>query len=168
MGTDVYLTWKGMTHSDKEKQCTGFSIAAGHAGYLRASIGMTTENAVLRALFPARFWEMAAEDREKGGLPFDFMSEDNQRLLDTLAVQYLLAVVTGKEVSHPAHERVEVLHGMVLKALASAGSKGMRIKTSGPLDLASAVTWLNSLCEFYGLGYSLQEQGREPRVRIIW
>lgn len=168
MGTDVYLTWKGMTDGDREKQCTGFSIAAGNIGYLRASIGMATENAVLRALFPARFWEMAAEDRERGGLPFDFVSEENQRLLDSLAVQYLLAVLTGKKVSHPAHEKVEALHGMVLKALASPEMEGMRIKTSGPLDLASAVTWLSSLCEFYGLGYSLQEQGKEPRVRIIW
>jgi hypothetical protein len=168
MGTDVYLTWKGMKDSDRDKQCTGFSIAAGDVGYLRASIGMATENAVLRALFPAEFWEMAAGDRERGGLPFDFMSEGNQRLLDTLAVQYLLAVLTGKKVCHPAHENVEALHGMVMKALASAGPKGMRIETSGPLDLASAVTWLNSLCEFYGLGHSLQEQGKEPRVRIIW
>ncbi len=168
MGTDVYLTWKGMKDSDRKKQRTGFSIDAGDVGYLRASIGMATENAVLRALFPARFWEMAAEDRQKGGVPFDFMSEDNQRLLDTLAVQYLLAIVTGKEVSHPVHEKVEALHGMVLKALASAGSEGMRIETAGPLDVGSAVTWINSLCEFYGLGYSLQEQGREPMVRIIW
>jgi hypothetical protein len=52
MGTDVYLDWKGKSKEDKEKQCTGFSIDAGEVGYLRASIGMTTENAFLRGLFP--------------------------------------------------------------------------------------------------------------------
>ncbi|MBA7692634.1 hypothetical protein ES703_101201 [subsurface metagenome] len=45
MGTDIYLDWKGKTKKDQEKQYTGWSIKAGDVGYLRASIGMTRENA---------------------------------------------------------------------------------------------------------------------------
>lgn len=52
MGTDIYLVWKNQTKKDKEGQGTGFSIDAGEVGYLRASIGMTTENYFLRLLFP--------------------------------------------------------------------------------------------------------------------
>jgi len=84
-----------MTDSDRQKQYTGFSIDAGGVGYLRASIGMSTENAVLRALFPEKFWDMTHEDFEKGGFPFDFMSEEDQRLLHRLAIQYFLAVLSG-------------------------------------------------------------------------
>lgn len=170
MGTDLYMTWKGMTDADREKQCTGFSIAAGHVGYIRASIGMRTENAILRMLFPAEYWEMAGEDLEKGGLPFDFMAEGNQQLMDRLAVHYLLAVVTGKEVSHPDNRSADEMHGLLMKALASSGLEGlgMRIEAGGRLSLGSAVTWLDSLVRFYGLGYSLQEQGKEPSVYISW
>ncbi len=35
MGIDVYLQWKGQTEEETQAQYTGFSIDAGHTGYLR-------------------------------------------------------------------------------------------------------------------------------------
>lgn len=35
MGIDIYMRWKGQSKEEEEKQITGFSIAAGHVGYLR-------------------------------------------------------------------------------------------------------------------------------------
>lgn len=35
MGIDVYARWRGMTAEERAAQHTGFSIAAGHLGYLR-------------------------------------------------------------------------------------------------------------------------------------
>jgi len=35
MGIDVYMSWKGQTEEEKEKQYTGFSVVHGHVGYLR-------------------------------------------------------------------------------------------------------------------------------------
>ncbi len=35
MGIDLYLHWHGMTEAERATQVTGFSIEAGHLGYLR-------------------------------------------------------------------------------------------------------------------------------------
>jgi hypothetical protein len=35
MGIDVYLKWEGQTEAELAAQITGFSIEAGHVGYLR-------------------------------------------------------------------------------------------------------------------------------------
>ena len=56
-GTDIYLYWEGKTEEDRQKQITGWNITCGDAGYLRASIGMASENACLRVIFPGDFWE---------------------------------------------------------------------------------------------------------------
>lgn len=37
MGIDIYARWKGMTKVDEKKQITGYSVEAGHVGYLRES-----------------------------------------------------------------------------------------------------------------------------------
>ena len=68
MGTNVYLSWNGMTDEEKNRQCTGFSSDIGHLGYLRASIWMDSENSALRTLFPPEFWELTEEDCKRGGL----------------------------------------------------------------------------------------------------
>jgi hypothetical protein len=35
MGIDIYMRWENQSQDDKEKQYTGYSIEAGHVGYLR-------------------------------------------------------------------------------------------------------------------------------------
>lgn len=35
MGIDVYMSWKSQTSEERAKQITGFSVTAGHVGYLR-------------------------------------------------------------------------------------------------------------------------------------
>ena len=63
MGTDIYLSWDKIKKKEKDNQCTGFSINSGDAGYLRASIGMHQENAILRKIFPIEYWEGEGEMR---------------------------------------------------------------------------------------------------------
>ena len=91
MGTDVYLEWSGMSEKDKKKQLTGFCINAGNVGYLRASIGMRSENSVLRKVFSEEFWKGKS-------LRFEF-NEEGYRSLEKLGFIYLLSTITGNGIS---------------------------------------------------------------------
>jgi len=93
-GTDVYLEWKGKNKEDQEKQCTGWSINAGEVGYLRASIGMTTENAFLRGLFPDEYWEA------KEPLRYNFTNKGYKKL-HIAGLVYLINSITAREIRHP-------------------------------------------------------------------
>ncbi len=56
MGYDIYLKWKGQTSEESDKQITGYSITAGHVGYLRASYGWADMIRVFEILFKGQ-WE---------------------------------------------------------------------------------------------------------------
>ena len=160
MGTDIYLIWDHQTKEEKEKQYTGFSIDSGQVGYLRASIGMTTENCILRAVFPERYWE------SKEPAPYDFKSPENIKKLNASAIAYLIRVLTGKQVSHVRHKHVEKFGKDLHAKLSAMGSN--EVEFSQNMDIRSAVMWLNSLYNFFELGQQKQEKGLNPRVFISW
>lgn len=159
MGTDIYLVWNNQSEEEKERQCTGYSIDAGNSGYLRASIGMTTENYLLRVLFPDH-WE---GDEPK---PFDFTNPDNKKRLNACAVAYLVTVLTGKQVSHEKHKKAEKF-GQELATVLEKMGIGKAV-SNGEMDLRSAIMWLNSLYNFYELGRKKQKEGGNPAILISW
>jgi hypothetical protein len=163
VGTDVYMEWDGMTPKEKKARYTGFSINAGHLGYLRASIGMVNENSVLRILMPDH-WEYTEEEANNGGKPYEFGK--NLGLLARLARQYLLAKMAGKEVEHPEHAKVHRLGKALLEKLEAAGFETVR--RGDPVDVSSAVMWLNSLFQFFFLGMEKEKEGLNLGIFISW
>jgi len=159
MGTDVYLEWNGKTEKDKEKQCTGWSIDAGDAGYLRASIGMTTENAFLRALFPDEYWEA------KGPLRYEF-TEEGYKKLHMAGLVYLINSITGKEIKHSKMEAYHELGNRITKMLGGLGFD--EVQKANSCNFRYAVMWLNSVFNFYELGMAKEKEGLEPKVYISW
>jgi len=121
VGTDVYLEWDGMTPKEKKARFTGFSINAGNAGYLRASIGMVNENTVLRILMPDH-WECSQKEADNGGKPYNF--EANHALLERVARQYLIGTMSGKEIEHPDHAKVHEMGKNLMKMLEGSGWNG--------------------------------------------
>lgn len=164
MGTDIYLSWNGMTEEEKEEQMAGFSINAGRFGYLRASIGMTNENAILREVFPDH-WRLS-EDEYVDGRPFDFMNEENMIKLEKWARFYLLLAIAGKEIHHEEMGHAEAFGNMITGLMVKLGAD--KVIESKNNDLRLAVMWLNSLYDFYGLGYQKQKEGKNPKIIISW
>lgn len=158
-GTDVYLEWKGRNTEDKEKQCTGFSINAGEVGYLRASIGMTTENAFLRGLFPDEYWEA------KEPVRYNF-TKDGYKKLHIAGLVYLINSITGKEIRHPEMEAYHELGDKITKMLGGFGFD--KVQKANTCEFRHAVMWLNSVFSFYELGMAKEKEGLEPKVYISW
>jgi len=159
MGTDVYLEWDGMTEEDKKKQITGFSIAAGRVGYLRASIGMIEENECLRRIFPPEYWESGES------LPYDFKANYDKMVAEI--VRYL----TEKMLPKSEEERIrEIIKrnpgaGAVIEAFSSR-EFSLFISTIEGID--DAIIWASSVIQFFRLGIEKQGEGKNPRVYISW
>jgi len=170
MGTDVYLEWEGKTEEEQKAQYTGWSIEGGFVGYLRASIGMARENAVLRLLFADKYWAKRSPEE------YDF--KGNFEMLNAIGFRYLLSVVTGKpfdigedkaEAMKPQHEQALAVLGAVRQLGERLGaSEKMKVYVGGIDDFRSAVSWLNSLFSFFELGIEKQEAGLKPYPYISW
>jgi hypothetical protein len=160
MGSDLYLSWKGMTEKEKKKQYTGWSIDAGKFGYLRASIGMTTENAVLRMVFPDEYWE------NPSGKPKRFhFTEDGYNKLHIISFLYIRQNLTGTPIKNSEHEKHTEVFKELFKKLAESFDKVIE----GNIDcFRSAIMWINSLFSFYELGMEKEKEGKEPKVYISW
>ena len=83
MGIDVYLEWEGQTKEEQEKQITGYDIATGRFGYLRASYNptMKKEGETLNKLFPLEYWEK----------PKCYNFKNNMDLCSHLVKEYILS-----------------------------------------------------------------------------
>lgn len=158
MGTDIYLNWKGKTDDDEKKQITGYSIEAGNVGYLRASIGMTDENAVLRAIFPDKVWESSNENGEV----YDF--KGNAVFLKSILKDY----IAGKDIDVGDRLNKQKEMDKNIKKMFSGLGGFWMTSTSDKEDLDRRKVWAKSLIEFFELGIKLQEQGKKPRVYISW
>jgi hypothetical protein len=75
MGIDIYLRWKGITEEEKELQYTGFSIAHGHVGYLRAAYWNREGCQIFYELFPEAY-------KSEEATPYDFAA--NQEKMENL------------------------------------------------------------------------------------
>ncbi len=170
MGTDIYLNWEGKTQQDWDEQMTGWSIDAGSMGYLRASIGMLTENAVLREVFPEKYWTAGSTEE------FDF--KGGYALLTSLGFDYLASVFEGQqiELSEKAAREMDkqqktamAIHSAILGVAEKLGASGqMQLYMGRPELFSSAVNWLNSLFKFFELGMEKQEKGLKPYPGISW
>ena len=164
MGTDVYLSWDGMTEEEEKARYTGFRIDMGRVGYLRASIWATRENAVLRLLFPEA-WE------SEEGTPYDFKNPENIKKLHILARAYLLSYLTGKDyLSEFEEEKIKEMRGVMEEFVNALKKLNCEVEIERPEenDLERAVMWLNSLFAFYRLGIEKQEEGKNPKIYISW
>lgn len=155
MGIDVYLRWDGMPEEEKAKQCTGGGINAGDVGYLRAR-GGDREETVLRTVFPGS-WE--------GNMHYDF-SEKKFHELKKIGYYYLTTAVLEQRFdpavnSESALEKSNsLINGVMHSTLYDMLYPG--------LEFPAAVTWLNSLFNFFKLGMKKQEEGKNPRAEISW
>lgn len=161
MGTDIYLDWKGKTKKEQEKQYTGWSIKAGDVGYLRASIGMTRENAFLRALFPDEYWN------NETGKPIRYnFTEEKYKVLIKAGIAYLFTILAGKEVETiRSKERSEV--GQKIFSLLQDTGIG-EVVISASLDFRSTIIWINSVWNFFELGMEKESKSLEPKIYISW
>jgi hypothetical protein len=159
IGTDIYLSFDKQTKKEKDAQITGFDINAGKFGYLRASIGMTKENNVLRLLFPENFWH--------GGVHlYDFESNFLQMM------EIVLVYLKDDKLPDPEQKnyREQLEHGnRVKEAVKSIIGDAVEIKLGADSeDMRFRVTWSKSLSEFFELGRKMQKAGRRPKVHISW
>jgi len=163
MGTDIYMEWKGKSKQDSQKQLTAFSISAGNKGYLRASIHMQKENALLRMLFNVnKYWDK----HEKAA--YDF--KGNFEILKELGFKYLTSVYMGIDFETTEKEHLEKQANqkkLIMAALKKMNIPG-KIITNNIQDFRFAVMWLESLFEFFELGIELQDKGFEPYPYISW
>lgn len=167
MGSDIYLSWKGMRKKEKDSQITGFSIEDGHTGYLRASIGMVLENRVLRLIFPDKYWN------NPSGRPliYDFNAEENQIKFKKGVWVYLMSILTGRSeeiIKRIVPNDAEIMGKGIEKMLNETFEFDKIIKTDGCLDIFGAITWVKSVLDFYVLGMEKQKDGLKPKVYISW
>lgn len=163
MGTDIYMEWKRKTKEDSQKQLTGFSIDEGDKGYLRASIHMQRENALLRMLFNVnKYWD----NREK--TPYDF--KNNYETLKELGFKYLVSVYMDFdfETTETDHLKKQMNQSKLISASLKKMDFQGKVKTFKLEDFRFAVMWLESLFEFFELGIKLQDKGLEPYPYISW
>lgn len=157
------MEWKGKTKADEQKQITGFSINAGDQGYLRASIHMVRENALLRMLFNVHlYWDQHLKR------PYDF--KGHYEALHELGMKYLLSVYTGSdfETIEPGHLNKQTDKAEVIAAALKKMNLSGDIQTGKIEDFRYAVMWLESLFAFFELGMELQDKGLEPYPYISW
>lgn len=160
MGTDLYLGWRGKTKEDKEAQYTGFDITKGNVGYLRASIGMMEENAVLRVIFPEKYWYNHGKP-----VPYDFLNNTD------LMCETLQAYTDGKKSPKTSKSfKSQMAHGeLVMNALSKlCKSEGDTIQKDNNQELHWRKKWALSVCEFFKLGLIKQKEGKKPTIYISW
>jgi len=120
---------------------------------------MRLENRFLRFVFPDEMWD-GEEHR------FEFTREKYGRL-QAGAYIYLVCVMTGKEEIEkmlPMNATEKMGH-VLIKVF---GKTEYEIVMPSNDSLRSAVMWLESLYKFFELGMELEENGKNPRVRISW
>lgn len=182
MGSDVYLKWKGMNKKNSKDQITGWSIEAGNKGYLRASIGMHNENALMRNLFGNKIWEPEKKDLvtayydkkykcNEEYVPFDFKKHYQEAV--AYSVEYILAVANGVDIMHQDAKGQREMGTTIVKMLTGAGFTQDQIRTGGihgpdSNEIGWAITWANSLLDFMRMGVALQEEGKNPGIYISW
>ena len=165
MGTDVYLEWEGKTEQEQKAQCTGWAIDAGDVGYLRACVSMTSENGVLRLLFPEKYWR----DRSKDA--YDFKGNFGQ--LSAIGWRYLVSVAQGVPFEIGKDQRAVLeeqrkMASKILQAVSLLAPEGAKVIAGERTEFREAVAWLESVFSFFELGIAKQEQGQKPYPYISW
>lgn len=174
MGTDIYLRWDDQSKQEKESQYTGFSIRAGEVGYLRASIGMSEENGMLREIFPSIYWNppepkgLSEEERKKywedyQDPEYDFVSR-KEKNADAIT-RYIGGETLPFDMLKAYPELASMITG--LKKAAKKSDFHVECKESED-DMTWRVEYAQEVVKFLTLGEQLQKEGRHPRVCISW
>ena len=161
MGTDIYLSWDKIKKKEKNDQCTGFSINSGNTGYLRASIGMHQENAILRKIFPIEYWEGEGEMR----LVFNERAMSKVSFYGRLYLAHaIMGVPIVKDVENtPENKMFQAIMKTIGKSFDSFETS--EIKES---DIFFKTTFMKSVFDFFELGYRKEQKELNPKVYISW
>jgi len=160
IGTDIYLEWDNIKKKEKEAQITGYDIGEGNKGYLRASIGMVTENTFLRGLFPTEYWE-GKKKRYK-------FTEENYKKLIRAGLFYMFSSLLGKEIKIPETEFDKERGKNFIKMLSETFGDVDKMVFSENLDFRYAIMWINSVFSFYELGLRKEKEKLNPKIRISY
>ena len=163
MGTDIFLEWDGMTRQEKAAQLAAskeFRLDMGHLGYIRAAIGMRRENALLRFIFPAKYWY----NINHAPMPFDLKA--GLLILNEGAKTYLRSVKYGSEPDFQAYALVAAMDRVTDQVAREQGFEV--VSSSKDLELNDAAEWLRAVAEFFGLGMKKMDEGKNPRILIVW
>ena len=195
MGTDIYLHWDNQNDVEKDKQITGYSIGHGYTGYLRASIGMTQENQLLRMIFPDQYWQHEIPEADKceycqgdgwnetrkeecgecngsgnkdgvSGLRYQFNASTWMSLALGTRL-YLAHAIMGSNMPEEDIPNSKMLEA-ILHAVSSDDTEVEVSDMNSPEDFFSKITWLKSLVDFFYLGAEKEKKGLNPKVYISW
>lgn len=137
MGTDVYL---------KEEKYEE------ELGYVRASIWMREENAVLRQIFDERYWGGG------GYIEYDF--DQNVELFKRVAKQY-----SEGEIRVGNSTEMEKVMQAIDGALQRKGFESVKGEINSDEERTE---WLKNLVKFFKTGWELQKKGKKPKIYISW
>ena len=162
MGTDIYLSWEKMTKEDKEKRYTGFSISSGNIGYLRASIGMHQENAILRKIFPVEYWE---GDGDPMRFKFNDKAMSKVSLYGRLYLAHAIMVIPiKKDVENtPENKMLQTLLGSIGKSFDTIDTNEI-----ADADIFFKTTFMKSVFDFFEMGYQKEQKGLNPKIVVSW
>jgi hypothetical protein len=163
MGTDIFLSWHGMTESEKDEQLRAsrsFRLDAGGIGYLRAAIGMKRENAFLRAVLPKNYWF----NRTRDPIPFDFRKRLSS--LASNAKVYLRSAADGTEPEFEDYAEVAMMDRVSNAMAERAGFQ--KVMSTDDLMFEEAKLWLTEVDRFFRLGVEKQDGGMNPKIFISW
>jgi len=163
MGTDIYMYYKNMTKEEKEAQI-GSKIYSGNVGYLRASIGMREENALLRNIFPDKYWHAHKK------MAYDFIGNHSKNM--NYIVSYILKPIITIEVGDQTNEFDANLPENVLvglnKLFETLQMNNASIKIPKLEGIDSIIRYAGSVIDFLWLGYDKQSEKLDPKVWISW
>jgi len=161
MGTDIYMYYKNMTKKEKEAQI-GSEIYKGNVGYLRASIGMREENALLRNIFPDKYWHAHKI------MEYDFIGNHSKNM--NYIVSYILKPLITIEVDEQTNEFEAEFRENILVALnklfGTLQMNNASIKIPKLETIDSIIRYAGSVIDFLWLGYDKQYEKLEPKIWI--
>jgi hypothetical protein len=154
------MSYDGMTKEEKwmqDKHKRGHSIEGGGAGFIRASIGMQDEKAVLQTLFTKGFWQGSAPKR------FDF--NDACRKIKDILSGYMEGEKIKPAFEIPGEKKMLLLYEkMALEAHDDGKDAGVpRLNTK-----ADRFLWASNVMSFFEKGRILEKEGKKPKILIEW
>ncbi len=150
MGTDIYLSYEGITEEEKNKV------------QIRASIWMKKQNWFLRKIFPC-FWH------NEGFEEFDFKA--NGENFELLLVDYMEDRIDqiNSVADEEAQEDMNEVDTIVAELVATfADSPGRLQKGTTKLTEEQEQDFLIAVLNFYKKGLKLQKEGLKPKILISW
>jgi len=133
--------------------------------YIRASIGMVEENALLCDIFPNKFWEEASDK----GLSYDFKLRfpENMKKLFMYVLGYY---ADGRAQDDKVLAQMSQLKKSITSMIGVVErTEGAQVVMSGSSEnFTGRILFASSIINFLSKGVQLQEEGKNPTVYISW